>query len=115
VRHQHNRLRTVVESVLDGWEGADNPLVVGDYTSLLVKRDVEVDLLVRQEVSTPYIVMRTISTHDGRKDQHMSNQRSVVFVRCHLELCLFVVPCSLKWAIKDAKGNEGPRSRHPPE
>lgn len=43
VRHQHDGLGAVVNGILDGWQGADNALRVGDVL-VLVEGDVEVDL-----------------------------------------------------------------------
>ena len=44
--HQDNGLGAVVDGILDGGEGTDNTLVVGDVL-VLVKRDVEVNLYAR--------------------------------------------------------------------
>lgn len=43
VGHQDDSLGAIVESVLDGGDGTDNTLVVGDFL-VLVEGDVEVDL-----------------------------------------------------------------------
>jgi hypothetical protein len=43
VRHQHDGLGAVVNGILDGGQGADNALRVGDVL-VLVEGDVEVDL-----------------------------------------------------------------------
>lgn len=45
VGHEHDGFGAMVDGVLDGGEGADDALVVGDFAvGLLVERDVEVDL-----------------------------------------------------------------------
>ena len=43
VRHQNDSFGAMVDGVLDGVEGADNALVVGDLL-LFVERDIKVDL-----------------------------------------------------------------------
>jgi hypothetical protein len=49
VGHEDDRLGAIVESMLDGGQGADDALVVGDLVT--VERDVEVDLCMVKLVS----------------------------------------------------------------
>jgi hypothetical protein len=47
VRHQDDGLGTIVDSILDGGQGADDALVVGDGSA--VKGDVEVNLFATNQ------------------------------------------------------------------
>jgi hypothetical protein len=49
VGHEDDGLGAIVESMLDGGQGADDALVVGDLVT--VERDVEVDLCMVKLVS----------------------------------------------------------------
>ena len=41
--HQDNSLCPIIKGIFDGWDSADNTLVVGDL-ALSIERDVEVNL-----------------------------------------------------------------------
>lgn len=65
VRHEHDRAGTLLEGVLDGRQGLDNTVVVGDHA--ILERYVEVDT-VRQDTPVP------VSTHITQLNTFQSEQ-----------------------------------------
>jgi hypothetical protein len=75
VGHEHDGLGAVVEGILDGGDGADDALVVGDVL-VLVEGDVEVDL-------RPLAVVCTMA---GSLDGGVGGQRQLTRIRTLLPL-----------------------------